>query len=239
MTEPRAIVFDLDDTLYPLRGFVRSGFQVIARRIEQERGFSGWRTLRALCRASQVAPGRELQHLCEHAGLPAAEVARFVGLIRCHTPRLRLPAETVRVLAALRSGWRIGVLTNGQPAIQRRKVAALGLAAYVDAVVFARECGQGTGKPDPVAFETVLDRLGAKPARSVFVGDDLEADVIGAWRAGMHAIYLAGHHSSVVRPTRDQNRRPRPVLGVRVEHIGDVPAIAWALVEGGACVRAA
>ena len=99
------------------------------------------------------------------------------------------------MFAALRSGWRIGVLTNGVPAIQHRKVTALGLRACVDTVVFASECGQKTGKPDPAAFRTVLARLGVPPERSVFVGDDLQADIAGARRVGLHTIHVAVAHA--------------------------------------------
>jgi hypothetical protein len=45
---------------------------------------------------------------------------------------------------ALRPTWRLGVLTNGVPAIQARKVAALGLGAVVE-VVFASAHGTGAG----------------------------------------------------------------------------------------------
>jgi putative hydrolase of the HAD superfamily len=144
--------------------------------------------------------------------------------MRCHTPRLRLPAETIQVLATLRAGWRIGVLTNGQPAMQRRKVAALGLQAHVDAIVFANECGDGRGKPDPSAFRAVLDRLAASPERSVFVGDDLDADLVGASRAGMHAIHLTAH-----RPIPSASAACR----VRVDCLREVPLVAAQLVQGG------
>ena len=59
MSEPRAIVFDLDDTLYPYRAFVRSGFRAVGQRLAEERGVSVTSVLRALRQASSV-PGRTL-----------------------------------------------------------------------------------------------------------------------------------------------------------------------------------
>jgi putative hydrolase of the HAD superfamily len=230
MPEPRAIVFDLDDTLYPLRSFVRSGFAAVADCVSLELGVPAARVLRALCRASRVAKGRELQHVCARLALPTAEAARFVDLIRRHTPRLRLPRETARVLARLRPGWRIGVLTNGLPPVQRRKVEALGLCDRVDAVVFATECGDGTGKPDRAAFQTMLARLGASPERSVFVGDDVEADVFGARRIGMRTIHVVGRGRSLQRAT---GRGP----DVRVDRLSAVPRAAEQLVRGVGDVR--
>ena len=132
------------------------------------------------------------------------------------------------MLDALRSGWRIGVLTNGIPAVQRRKVAALGLGGHVDAIVFASECGDRTGKPDRAAFRAVLDRLAVSPERSVFVGDDLETDVFGAWRVGMRTIHVIGGR----RPIRHAAVAP----DVRVDRLRAVPAVAAQLVQGGCCV---
>ena len=84
-------------------------------------------------------------------------------------------------------------LTNGEPHVQRRKVAALGLGDLVDAVVFAAECGDGTGKPAPSAFRAALDRLNVEPARAVFVGDDPRTDIEGAAAVGMKTIHMMNH----------------------------------------------
>ena len=229
MAEPRAVIFDLDDTLYPLRSFVLSGFAAVASEAAPTAGVSPARLVSTLRRASRRARGRELQQLCDRFDWPASDVARFIETVRRHTPRIRLPRATARVLAALRPRWRLGVLTNGVPAIQRRKVAALGLADLVDVVVFATECGDGTGKPDREPFDAVLDRLGTSPERSVFVGDDLEADIAGARRAGMRTIYVAPR---VRRCGGRAGIRP----DARVITLRSVPRVAERLVTGGSGV---
>jgi putative hydrolase of the HAD superfamily len=229
VAEPRAVVFDLDDTLYPLRSFVLSGFAAVANEAARTAGVPPARLASALRHAGRRARGRELQQLCDRFDLPASDVARFVETVRRHTPRIRLPRETTRILAALRPRWRLGVLTNGVPAIQRRKVAALGLADLVDAIVFATECGDGTGKPDRAPFDTVLDRLGTSPARSVFVGDDLEADIAGARGAGMRTIHVAPR-------ARRSGRRAGIRPDAQVTTLRSVPRIAERLVTGGSGV---
>ena len=224
MSEPRAIVFDLDDTLYPLRRFVLSGFAEVAEVVAFEVGVPSERVARTLRSARSAARGQELQHLCRRFDLPASDVARLVEIVRGHTPRLLLPRETAGVLAALRPRWRLGVLTNGPAAIQRRKVAALGLAGLVDAVVFAAECGDGRGKPARAAFLTVLDRLATSAARTVFVGDDLEADIFGARRVGMRTIHVARGGCT--------DRRAACAPDARVTRLRSVPPAAARLVEG-------
>ncbi len=192
MRSPRAIVFDLDDTLYPRRAFVRSGFAAAAAVLSARTSVPAHSIYRLLCRATRAHEGRELQRVCARLGVPEHDVPALVDVIRAHRPRLSLARQVVSALERLRRDWRIGILTNGVPAIQRRKIDALGLAPLVDAVVCAADCGRGAGKPDPAAFRAVLARLGAEPRLTVFVGDDPIADIAGARRAGLQTIQVPG-----------------------------------------------
>ncbi|MEZ5316957.1 MAG: HAD family hydrolase [Vicinamibacterales bacterium] len=189
----RAVVFDLDDTLYPYRWFVRSGFAEVARDLQWCRGLDADLVLRRLVRTSRGhGRGREIQAMLQAFGLPETDLPRLVRVLRHHEPTMHLPRTGRRLLARLRgAGWRLGVLTNGDPAIQARKVRALGIERYVDGVVYAASCGDGTGKPDPAAFEAIARRLEVPAPQTVFVGDDEAADVRGATAAGMVAIYCA------------------------------------------------
>ena len=223
MPEPRGIVFDLDDTLYPYRAFVRSGLRVIGQQIAREYAVSTSLIARALRRAAiDGVRGREVQALCASLALPASIVPSLVAILRDHSPSLRLPCESRRVLTTLRGGWKIGILTNGTPEIQRRKLAALGVPPLVDAVVIATEVGDRRGKPSPTAFRAALDRLGLAPERTVFVGDDEQADIAGAAAAGMQTIHVLAQ------------RPPAPTCGsarcaAHVRSIGDVPVnCEWA-----------
>src|SRR5262245_5380045 len=189
--EDRAIVFDLDDTLYPLRSFVLSGFAAVARDIERRFTIPARRTLGVLSGAARGSNrGCELQLCIERFGLAQDELGYLIDVIRLHTPAIRLPRDTQRVLRVLRGGWKLGVLTNGSPDIQSRKAIALGLDTLVDAIVFAHEVGDRTGKPAPEPFLEIARQLDVEPGRIVFVGDDPHCDVFGAARAGMHTIQI-------------------------------------------------
>lgn len=220
MREPRAIVFDLDDTLYPYRAFVRSGFRVVGQRLAEERGLPARVVLKVLRRALIAGErGRELQALCARFALPPSVVPALTDLIREHSPSLRLSPRTRRVLASLRGSWRLGILTNGVPRIQRRKIDALGLELFVDAVIFASEHG---GKPHASAFHAALERLGAQPSQAVFVGDDRGADIDGAAAIGMNTIHL--------RPRLADCDCEAAGIGVHIETLDEVPETADRLV---------
>lgn len=219
----RALLLDMDDTLYPLARFRLSGFAAVARHVAREHGVdeaAAFRLLSTTMRGPQN--GRELNVLVERFRLDVP-VAALVRVIRGHQPVMRLPQGTQATLETLRASWSIAVVTNGIPAIQKAKVAALGLDALVDTVVYANEYGSGEGKPEREPFMEAMQRLGAEPARTVAIGDDEFADVFGAARCGMHTIQ-----------TREWRRGPFGPVSICadavVSRFADVPVIAECLL---------
>src|SRR5690606_35646828 len=145
LPDRRAVVFDLDDTLYPYRAFVLSGFAAVAADLEASDTIGRADVFRRLVDASaRPDAGREIQACLAALGLPDSIAPELVARLRDHTPTLTLSRCARRALDDLRAAnWRIGILTNGPSDIQTRKIAALGLAARVDAVVYATSTGTG------------------------------------------------------------------------------------------------
>lgn len=217
-----AVIFDLDDTLYPERRFALSGHAALARALGERTGMPVGVLFRFLARRFQ-RHGREglLQAFCAAHGLPMADVPEYVDLIRSHTPRLRLPRVTREVLVTLREqGLRLGVLTNGLPGTQRAKVASLGLASYVDAITYAQEHAP-EGKPSRACFAAVIGRLAVAPAQAVFVGDHPEKDIAGAAAAGLGTIWVPGRSVPSAVASADAVART----------LADVPRLAARLLE--------
>jgi putative hydrolase of the HAD superfamily len=97
--------------------------------------------------------------------------------------------DAAPTLAALdAAGFSLAVLTNGQQEQQLRKLAAIGLVEHFDVVLASGELA--APKPDPRAFRALCDALGYAPSAITFVGDDLDADVVGAKAAGLIAVHL-------------------------------------------------
>src|SRR5437868_3538578 len=116
MRNPRGIIFDLDDTLYPLEWFVQSGFVAAATWLQAERGISAATSLELL-RAARAngERGREFQHLCGRLHLPVSFVPALVRVVREHEPQIHLPEESSSTLGKMHQTWRVGILTNGIP----------------------------------------------------------------------------------------------------------------------------
>jgi putative hydrolase of the HAD superfamily len=100
-----------------------------------------------------------------------------------------LAASTHALLEALRDRrLRLALVSNTasprwllEPILERQ-----GIVDRVDAIVLSSEVGKR--KPHPAIFERALGELGVEPAEALFVGDRLEADVLGASRVGMSTV---------------------------------------------------
>lgn len=100
----------------------------------------------------------------------------------------RLFPDALDVLARLRAaGWRIGIVTNGPPDLQREKLRLTGVLDVADAVAISGEVGEG--KPDAPIFEAALAALAVEAAAAVMVGDSLERDMKGASALGIRTVW--------------------------------------------------
>jgi putative hydrolase of the HAD superfamily len=91
-------------------------------------------------------------------------------------------------LEDLRQTYRLALLTNGPPDLQREKIEGGNLAAYFEMITISGE--EGIGKPDKRIFALTLDRLAVLPQAAVMVGDSLKRDIGGAQGAGLKAVWV-------------------------------------------------
>ena len=105
-----------------------------------------------------------------------------------------VPPEVRTSLDALRGRFRMSVISNANGTV-RDKLERVGLAGYFETILDSHE--EGVEKPDPAIFRRAMERTGAAPSESLYVGDMYHIDVVGARAAGMEAVLLdpAGHHA--------------------------------------------
>lgn len=97
-------------------------------------------------------------------------------------------SEVDALLAALTPKYKLGIVTNGVPDLQRAKIRGSNLVQHFQAVAISGELN--IGKPDPGIFEWICERLEVAPAECVMVGDNPERDVAGAIQAGMRSVWV-------------------------------------------------
>lgn len=101
----------------------------------------------------------------------------------------RLHGDALELLDCLeQAGVRFGALSNSSRELSIDKLARLGLTERLPLLVSPDDLG--FGKPDPRVFDLACRRLGTEPARTAYVGDELDVDAHGARAAGLVGIWL-------------------------------------------------
>jgi HAD superfamily hydrolase (TIGR01549 family) len=110
-----------------------------------------------------------------------------------------VPAEVRTALDALKGRYRMSVVSNANGTV-RDKLERVGLAGYFEAILDSHE--EGIEKPDPRIFRLAMDRTGARPEGSLYIGDFYHIDVVGARAAGMDAVLLDPADNHADKPVR-------------------------------------
>ena len=124
-------------------------------------------------------------------------------------------AGAPELLAELRRrGVRIAVVTNNIVSEQVAKMKRLGLAASVDALVVSEAVG--SSKPDVGIFRAALQEIGVAAEQAVMLGDSWSADIEGALRAGIRAVWFnpRGAAAPVIREDVQEIRSLEPSTAV-------------------------
>ncbi|WP_255167569.1 HAD family hydrolase [Natrononativus amylolyticus] len=113
--------------------------------------------------------------------------------------------------------YRLGLVTNGDPGMQRQKLAAAGFDDAFETVVYA---GYDTAaKPDAEPFEVALEALESAPSSAVYVGNSLSSDVAGARAAGVRSVWVPDDGTVPDRP------EPKP--DYVLESLSEFETLPW------------
>jgi len=202
------VLFDIDDTLVDTRGAFVHALAAVAQaylpadaadRVDEM--LAVWRAdsgghYRAYTRGElgfveqRLLRANQLHELFGGPALAAADFAAwdevfdagFVSGWRAHDDATAL----VALLQA--AGVPMGALSNAGVAYQENKLARTGFGGRVPMLVGVDTLG--VGKPDPAVFLEGARRLGTDPARTVYVGDELDIDAAAAAAAGLVGVWL-------------------------------------------------
>lgn len=102
---------------------------------------------------------------------------------------LKLFAGTTELLMQLRaSGYRLGMITNGNGQRQRRKIERFELAPHFGAILVEEEFG--AGKPDERVYWHTLGQLNSTPHEAWMIGDKLHLDVLPPQKLGLTGVWV-------------------------------------------------
>jgi putative hydrolase of the HAD superfamily len=201
----RAVLFDLDDTLFDHRQCARMALTELhhAHTCFQGTAFADFEHMHAVLLEElhrrvmmgdvplDEAREERFRRLFQAVGVSpdddtVREAARHYreGYLRVRQP----VAGAARLLGLVKKRALVGIVSNNLLEEQQEKLRHCRLDAYVDALVVSEEAGMS--KPDPEIFNIALRRLGCAAAEAVMVGDSWAADIIGAHAAGIRPVWF-------------------------------------------------
>lgn len=181
----KAVIFDLDDTLYSEKEYVRSGYREIAKLFPEINDVDG--KLWALFEQGRPAIDDFLKN--EHIYSDELK-QQCLSTYRNQVPDIHLYAGVEDMLMNLKENYLLGMITDGRPEGQWAKIRALGLETLFDCIIVTDELGGvECRKPCPVAFHLINHKFKVKYAEMCYIGDNIAKDFNAPNELNMHSIY--------------------------------------------------
>ncbi len=194
----KAIIFDLDDTLYDERSFVESGFKAVAGEVERRLGIDKEEFLRLLNEIlEQEGRGHVFDTALEHYNLYSQSlVYDLVEVYRSHKPEIEPHPDVVPALQTLRKeGKKLAIITDGIAEVQRNKVRALRIEELFELIIYSDDYGRDYWKPNPFSFQKAVEYFQIQGKEAIYVGDDPSKDFQGANQFGLTTVrIMRGQH---------------------------------------------
>lgn len=202
----KAIIFDLDDTLFDHSGSsklalneLKNSFDCFANIPLEEIEKKHLELLEDI-HAKKVLTGM--------LSVPEARIERMKGLFamagfysdyhfyertasfykKCYESSWRAVPGTIELLNRLKGKYKIGIISNNLLEEQNRKISKCGFTGLYDEMVVSDE--YKINKPDKRLFQILLDKLGVNAEEAILIGDAWENDIIGAVNAGIKSIWF-------------------------------------------------
>ena len=206
-TSIKHIFFDLDNTLWD---FENNSKKTILELIQEFKLSEKCRCLPAAFYKTYLLVNQDLWALYRKNAITKEQLrsSRFtntmlyfghddqnLGLLLEENYILRSPQQkglvegTIEILEYLSTKYQLHIITNGFKEIQHIKIGNCNLKKYFKNIFISEEIG--CNKPNPGIFEFALNHLSALKSETIMIGDDWDADILGAQQFGMSSIYFS------------------------------------------------
>lgn len=108
--------------------------------------------------------------------------------------------ETIEVLTKLQGRYKIGLITNGAPDLQWKKISGGNIKQYFNFIAISGE--HGYAKPDKRLFDVILNGLKSSKERTIIIGDSLNTDIKGGLDYGLKTLWINrdGRKTGKIKP---------------------------------------
>jgi len=234
MNKLNHIFFDLDRTLWDFETNSKAALVQIFDELKLgdhistfESFYKEYRTVNAafwdkyskgIITKSDLRSGR-FAHTLEKFSIVNEQLSNELGerYIQVSPYQTNLFPGTKETLSELKNNdHQLHIITNGFKEVQFIKLENSGILNYFDDILCSEEVG--VNKPDPLVFRKALERTKAKSMESVMIGDDFNADVLGAEKCGIRGVLFDPHNHyderSGVERIQSLSEIPAKIIGL-------------------------
>lgn len=188
----KAIIFDLDNTLYDQKLYNFGAFKDVSAYISKKYGMNKKIIYNSLVNAWKKNPSAPdlFNKVLPKIGINEFDVKTLVKIFHLHKPRIKPYANTKSVLLKLKKNYKLGLLTDGRPATQKKKIFALNIEKFFDEIVFTSARSRIYAKPNMMSYKLIIKKLKLSPNEIVYVADNPYVDFIPAKKLGIKTIRI-------------------------------------------------
>lgn len=196
------VVFDLDDTLYKEKDFVKSAFNHIIDFLNNELGYD----FSHLIELSINENFNLYENILKEKNVNLT-LDKYLELYRFHVPKISLDDDTKLTLKSLKkSNIKISIITDGRSITQRNKIKALGITNELAMIIISEETGYE--KPNKYNFKLVQNNF--PDDNFVYVGDNTKKDFIAPNQLGWHTVCLLDDGRNIHKQSFEINKNFLP-----------------------------
>jgi putative hydrolase of the HAD superfamily len=132
----------------------------------------------------------------EYFGVFNKELAFNFGLeyIEISPKKKALYPFAHQILEYLHAKYKLHIITNGFEEVQYTKLKSANIIHFFNEIITSEKAG--VKKPEIGIYEYALKQVGAKKENTIMIGDDWEADILGAINAGIAPVYFNPKNNS-------------------------------------------
>lgn len=181
----KAAIFDLDDTLYSEKEYVKSGFNAVANEFPQITNMSEklWKVFEN--------KGKAIDEILKSENIYSEENKnKCLDIYRNHKPDIQLYDGVREMLERIKiRGIKLGIITDGRPEGQNAKIEALKIRDLFDQIIITDGLGSVEfRKPNKAAFIKMYELMKVPYNQMLYVGDNIQKDFIAPNTLGMKSI---------------------------------------------------
>jgi putative hydrolase of the HAD superfamily len=187
----KAIIFDMDDTLYCERDYVMSGLKAVNNWVLQNlntTGFYDKATQLFEIGEKKLIFNKTLEYL--NIAYSESHIDEMINIYRSHTPDIQLFKDAKWVLNHLDKSVKLGVISDGYKDAQKKKVEALNLSERFHSIVLSDLFGRIHWKPSCFPYHVVSLELKCLHQECVYIGDNVTKDFISAKKLGWKTVHI-------------------------------------------------